>query len=173
MLVSNQFGVNREPLSWTIWILVINILLQLHGFYFLVVTDAEIAEILLKTFLEKDDLMNIAHDLFGNGSIFAPGKSFIYIDYHIFYVFVSFFIVLAITVPIWRPRRKIIAPTFSFKNLNQFVEVFYRQSNIMVEQLKHVAGKGTFSVWKYLTTYTMDSVCGKITYQLELNFNLL
>ncbi|KOB65655.1 Uncharacterized protein OBRU01_20678, partial [Operophtera brumata] len=63
--------------------------------------------------------------------------------------------------PIWRPRRKILAPTFSPKNLNNFVNIFSKQSSMLVEQLKDVAGKGSFPIWKYLTSYTMDSVCGK------------
>ncbi|KOB65052.1 Uncharacterized protein OBRU01_23298, partial [Operophtera brumata] len=45
------------------------------------------------------------------------------------------------------------------KNLHQFVEVFSEQSLLMVDQLEAVAGKGPFSLWKYLTSYTMDSVC--------------
>lgn len=66
------------------------------------------------------------------------------------------------SVPIWRPRRKVIAPIFSVKNLNQFVEVFSEQGSVMVNQLKTMAGKGSFPLWKYLTTYTMDSVCGML-----------
>lgn len=74
-------------------------------------------------------------------------------------------------VPIWRPRRKVLAPTFSQKNLNSFVEVFSRQSCIMIDQLRNVAGRGAFSVWKYLTTYTMDSVCGQYTIMKDQGLN--
>ncbi|KAI8428772.1 hypothetical protein MSG28_007447, partial [Choristoneura fumiferana] len=63
------------------------------------------------------------------------------------------------SIPIWRPRRKILAPTFSMKNLNQFVEIFAQQSNLMTELLRPVAGKGDFSIWKYMNTYSFDSVC--------------
>lgn len=69
---------------------------------------------------------------------------------------------LIITVSIWRPRRKVTAQIFSPKYLNNFVDVFSRQSTILVDQLRNVAEKGAFSVWKYLTTYTMDSVCGML-----------
>ena len=31
----------------------------------------------------------------------------------------------------------------------------------MVEQLQAAAGRGAFSIWQYITTYTMDSVCGE------------
>lgn len=101
---------------------------------YIFVADPVAAELLLKTCLEKDDVVRFFRTLLGNGSIFAP-------------------------VSIWRPRRKILAPTFSPKNLNLFVQVFARQSNLMVKQLKNVAGNGIFSIWNYLPKYTMDSVC--------------
>ncbi|KAJ8732434.1 hypothetical protein PYW07_015033 [Mythimna separata] len=110
---------------------------------FILVADPEAAEILLKSCLDKDDVTKFFRVLLGNGSIFAP-------------------------VSIWRPRRKLLAPTFSQKNLNSFVEVFSRQSRIMVDQLRSAAGKGTFSVWKYLTAYTMDSVC-ETTLGIKMN----
>lgn len=67
----------------------------------------------------------------------------------------------SIAVSIWRPRRKYLAPTFSPKNLLQFAEIFNRQSGVMADQLRSVAGKGTFSIWKYITAYSMDSVFGR------------
>ncbi|XP_073951349.1 cytochrome P450 4C1-like isoform X2 [Choristoneura fumiferana] len=70
----------------------------------------------------------------GNGSIFAP-------------------------VNIWRPRRKILAPTFSMKNLNMFVNVFADQTAVMGNQLAPKAGAGDFSVFKYVANYTFDAVC--------------
>ncbi|KAJ8732334.1 hypothetical protein PYW08_015064 [Mythimna loreyi] len=102
--------------------------------YYTVVVDPVDLEVILKTSLEKDDVMRFARNLIGNGTIFAP-------------------------VSIWRPRRKVLAPTFTPKNLNNFVKIFSRQSIVMTEQLQSVAGTGPFSVWKYLTSYTMDSVC--------------
>ncbi|XP_075970993.1 uncharacterized protein LOC142973239 [Anticarsia gemmatalis] len=101
---------------------------------YLVIADPVNAEFILKNCLEKDDTMKCLRMLTGNGSVFAP-------------------------VNIWRPRRKVLAPTFSPKNLMQFTEIFSRQSIIMVDQLKAAAGRGDFSIWKYITTYSMDSVC--------------
>ncbi|XP_050557104.1 cytochrome P450 4V2 [Spodoptera frugiperda] len=102
--------------------------------YFTVVVDPVDLEVILKSSLEKDDVMRFARNLIGNGTIFAP-------------------------VTIWRPRRKVLAPTFSPKNLNNFVRIFSRQSSVLAEQLQTEADSGPFSVWKYLTSYTMDSVC--------------
>nr|AFP20606.1 cytochrome CYP341B3 [Spodoptera littoralis] len=102
--------------------------------YFTVVVDPVDLEVILKSSLEKDDVMRFARNLIGNGTIFAP-------------------------VSIWRPRRKVLAPTFSPKNLNNFVKIFSRQSSVLAKQLQTEAGRGPFSLWKYLTSYTMDSVC--------------
>ncbi|PZC83859.1 hypothetical protein B5X24_HaOG200059 [Helicoverpa armigera] len=113
---------------------------------YVLVADPEPAEVLLKTCLEKDDVMKYFRRLLGNGSVFAP-------------------------VPIWRPRRKMLAPTFSPKNLNSFVKVFSNQSSTMVKQLSSVAGRGAFSIWKYLTTYSMDSVC-ETTLGIKMNSQL-
>ncbi|KAL4704983.1 hypothetical protein ACJJTC_005469, partial [Scirpophaga incertulas] len=102
--------------------------------FFCVITDAVQAEYVLKTVMEKDDILKFVRVLTGNGSIFAP-------------------------VQIWRPRRKVLAPTFAMRNLNQFVSIFSKQSDILVEKLAAAANKGSFSIWKYITSYTMDSIC--------------
>ncbi|XP_073951875.1 cytochrome P450 4C1-like [Choristoneura fumiferana] len=102
---------------------------------YIVVTDPETVDVVLKSCMDKDDTtMRYCRTVTGNGSIFAA-------------------------VPIWRPRRKILAPTFSMKNLNQFVEIFDQQSSLMSELLRPVAEEGDFSIWKYMNTYTFDSVC--------------
>ncbi|XP_073951347.1 cytochrome P450 4d2-like [Choristoneura fumiferana] len=111
---------------------------------YLVVADPAASEVLLKNCLEKDNnSMRFLQFLVGNGSIYS-------------------------SVSIWRPRRKLLAPTFNTKKLNRFVDVFAKQSAIMVEQLRPSVGKGTISVWKYLTTYTFDSVC-ETTLGVQMN----
>ncbi|XP_050557105.1 cytochrome P450 4V2-like [Spodoptera frugiperda] len=102
--------------------------------YFTVVVDPVDLEVILKSSLEKDDVMRFPRNLVGGGTILAP-------------------------VSLWRLRRKVLAPTFSPKNLNNFVRIFSRQSSVLAEQLQTEADSGPFSVWKYLTSYTMDSVC--------------
>ncbi|XP_059061379.1 cytochrome P450 4d8-like [Achroia grisella] len=99
-----------------------------------ILTDPFAAEKVLKTSLEKHELMQLARPLIGNGSIFAP-------------------------VFIWRPRRKVLAPTFGQKTLNNFVTVFYKQSVILVNKLQSMAEKDKFSVFNYISTYSMDSIC--------------
>ncbi|XP_061709749.1 cytochrome P450 4d8-like isoform X1 [Cydia pomonella] len=121
---AGRIAVKRDGLA-TFW--------MAHKLY-LIVADPVVAELLLKSHLEKDSTMEILQFLVGNGSIYAP-------------------------VSIWRPRRKILAPTFNIKKLNRFVDVFASQSALMVNKLRPLAGKGTFPVWKFLTSYTFHSVC--------------
>ncbi|XP_063619528.1 cytochrome P450 4V2-like [Cydia splendana] len=110
---------------------------------YIVVAEPETSEVILKSCMEKGYVTQFIRTLIGNGSIFAA-------------------------VDIWRPRRKILAPVFSMKNLNEFVKVFNRQSMIMADMLEPMAGGADFSVWRYFNTYTFDSVC-ETTLGIDLN----
>lgn len=66
-----------------------------------------------------------------------------------------------LSVSIWRPRRKVVMPTFSQNNLTQFVDTFAKQASIMLDVLKETSDEDSFDPWKYFSAYTMDSVCGE------------
>ncbi|CAB3227972.1 unnamed protein product [Arctia plantaginis] len=102
--------------------------------FYVVSVDAADVEVILKKCLEKDNILRFVRKLIGNGLAFA-------------------------TVPIWRPRRKISAPTFSQANLNMFAKVFAEQSESMVKQVKSTFGDGAEPLWKYMAKYTFHSVC--------------
>ncbi|KAI5643798.1 cytochrome p450 domain-containing protein [Phthorimaea operculella] len=104
-----------------------------HILYFVMTNPVDL-EYILKHCLEKDDLHRFLKPIIGNGGIFAP-------------------------VPIWRRRRKILVPAFSPKIVENFVEVFSEQSRILVDKLADKADLSRFSIWPYLSTYTLDSVC--------------
>ncbi|KAG7299556.1 hypothetical protein JYU34_016517 [Plutella xylostella] len=104
-----------------------------HILYFVVVDPVDL-EVVLKSCLEKDDLHRFIRKIIGNGGIFAP-------------------------VSIWRRRRKIMVPAFSPKILENFVNVFSEQSQILTNKLSNCANGKIFSIWHYLSTYTLDSVC--------------
>ncbi|XP_063621648.1 cytochrome P450 4C1-like [Cydia splendana] len=111
---------------------------------YVVITDPEVLELVAKKCLEKDDgMVKYVRHVLGNGLIFAP-------------------------VNIWRPRRKVMAPTFNMKNLQNFVPIFDKQSIIMTDKLRERAGSGDFSFWDYITTYTFDSICETVL-GIELN----
>ncbi|XP_075978861.1 cytochrome P450 4d8-like [Anticarsia gemmatalis] len=105
-----------------------------HGNYlYTMVADPISAEYVLKTCLQKDEIVMLLTLFFGSGSILAP-------------------------VSRWRPRRKLLVSTLGAKNVKQFLPIFSEQSQVIVEQLGGVAGKGIVSAWKYYTALTMDTI---------------
>ena len=61
----------------------------------------------------------------------------------------------------WRQHRKILTPTFHFKILEEFIDVFDTNGAIMADKLtKEVNGPG-FDVYKYVTLCALDIICGK------------
>nr|ALX81393.1 cytochrome P450 [Liposcelis entomophila] len=59
----------------------------------------------------------------------------------------------------WRAHRKIITPTFHFKILQEFLDVFNRNGLIMCEKLAAHAGKGPIDVFPYLNLLALDNIC--------------
>ncbi|XP_062554234.1 cytochrome P450 4d1-like isoform X2 [Armigeres subalbatus] len=60
----------------------------------------------------------------------------------------------------WHFHRKIITPTFHFKILEQFVEIFDSQSNILIEKLTPFMKSGeTFDVFPLITLCALDVIC--------------
>jgi cytochrome P450 family 4 len=62
----------------------------------------------------------------------------------------------------WHARRKVITPTFHFKILEQFVEVFDKQSNVFMEKLKKYSGQKAFDVFPLVTLCALDIICGEL-----------
>jgi cytochrome P450 len=58
----------------------------------------------------------------------------------------------------WFNRRKIITPTFHFKILQQFVEVFNKQNEIFVEKLKRKADGQIFDIYNDVTLMSLDII---------------
>ncbi|XP_072940755.1 cytochrome P450 4C1-like [Epargyreus clarus] len=104
-----------------------------HILYFVLINPIDV-EMVLKTCLEKDDLHRFIRKITGYGGIFAP-------------------------VTIWRRRRKILLPAFSPKIVENFVEVFSEQSEKLTKLLATQSDHGKFSIWPFITSYTLDSVC--------------
>lgn len=52
-------------------------------------------------------------------------------------------------------------PAFSPKIVENFVDIFAEQSEKLVSLLDAKDGAGKFSLWPYVSAYTLDSVCGK------------
>jgi cytochrome P450 len=61
----------------------------------------------------------------------------------------------------WYKRRKIITPTFHFKILERFCEVFDKESSVLVQCLEKHVGKGPIDVLPLVCACAMDIMCGK------------
>ena len=60
----------------------------------------------------------------------------------------------------WLGRRRAITPAFHFKILEQFVEVFDRNSNILVEIIKAKGPNEPVDVFPLITLAALDIICG-------------
>lgn len=60
----------------------------------------------------------------------------------------------------WHKHRKIITPTFHFKILESFVDIFSEKSKILVDQLNEHCGNGIpFDIYTYITKAALDIIC--------------
>uniref|UniRef100_A0A182VX83 Uncharacterized protein n=1 Tax=Anopheles minimus TaxID=112268 RepID=A0A182VX83_9DIPT len=86
-----------------------------------------------------------------------------YIDKSIEYDFVRPWLgdgLLTSTGRKWHTRRKVITPTFHFKILEQFVEIFDQQSNTFVQVLgTHAKTGNTFDIFRPVTLCALDVIC--------------
>lgn len=60
----------------------------------------------------------------------------------------------------WMVRRKALTPAFHFKILDEFVEVFDKQTSILVEKLKAFERRGSFNVFPIVARSALDVICG-------------
>ncbi|XP_058450029.1 cytochrome P450 4d1-like isoform X2 [Malaya genurostris] len=103
----------------------------------IIVTDAKVAEGLLNSpkFIEKSAEYDYIRPWLGEGLLTSGDKK-------------------------WFTFRKIITPTFHFKILDEFVEIFDQQSNIFIDQLKPKAESGeSFDVFPMVTLCALDVIC--------------
>lgn len=65
----------------------------------------------------------------------------------------------------WHKRRKAITPAFHFKILDQFIEVFERESRVLIANLereRRLQGSGGFNLYDWINLCTLDTICGKV-----------
>ena len=98
-------------------------------------TNPKDLEVLLssQTLIDKAPDYDNSKEWFGEGLVFSTGKK-------------------------WQTRRRIITPTFHFKILDQFVEVFDKNSKIMVKQMESHKGR-TVDIYPFLSLCAFDSIC--------------
>ncbi|GLH02315.1 Probable cytochrome P450 49a1, partial [Gryllus bimaculatus] len=60
----------------------------------------------------------------------------------------------------WHTHRKLITPTFHFKILETFQDIFTKNSQILVQKLnKEVGNESGFDIFPYITRCTLDIIC--------------
>jgi len=59
----------------------------------------------------------------------------------------------------WQSRRKALTPAFHFKILDEFVQVFDQQANVLTEILRKHSNKAAFNISQYISLYTLDVIC--------------
>lgn len=110
----------------------------LLGMVFVVTTDHRIVDALLASNenLSKNFVYKMLTSWLGNGLLLSSGKS-------------------------WQTMRKIITPTFHFKILEGFVEVFDRQSDALIAKLKSKAdGITPVNIYEPVGLLTLDIIAG-------------
>lgn len=66
----------------------------------------------------------------------------------------------------WFSRRKVITPAFHFKILEQFVEVFEKNSRILIEKFAESKDQSS-DIFPLVTLCALDVICGKKISQLR------
>jgi cytochrome P450 family 4 len=61
----------------------------------------------------------------------------------------------------WANHRKLLTPAFHFKVLENFVDVFNRNGNILVEKLSSLVNGPEFDVTPYMTLCALDNISGE------------
>lgn len=61
----------------------------------------------------------------------------------------------------WKPRRKLIASTFSPKILESFIPIFIKQTEILIRKFDSLAETGEiFDAWDPISRLSLDAICG-------------
>uniref|UniRef100_A0A182QL51 Cytochrome P450 n=1 Tax=Anopheles farauti TaxID=69004 RepID=A0A182QL51_9DIPT len=101
------------------------------------VTDPKDIEVLLSSpkYIDKSSEYDFIRPWLGEGLLISSGRK-------------------------WQTHRKIITPTFHFKILEQFVEIFDQQGHTFVDILRLFAKSGeTFDVFPLVTLCALDVIC--------------
>lgn len=102
----------------------------------LVITEPKDMEFLMnhKNTITKSDFYNFLHHWLGTGLLTSTGNK-------------------------WRKHRKIITPAFHFQILEDFVDIFNTQGDVLVSKLKEVTNKSSLDVYPFVGRAALDIIC--------------
>jgi len=66
---------------------------------------------------------------------------------------------LTSTNPKWRKHRKMITPAYHFQILEQFIDVFENNGNVMITKFKEQTNKDCLNVYPLVTLCALDIIC--------------
>lgn len=69
----------------------------------------------------------------------------------------------------WFGRRRVITPTFHFKILEQFFEVFVKHNQVLMANIQEKANGKIFDIFPLITASVMNSICGNLN-NFQMNF---
>ncbi|GJQ86415.1 hypothetical protein Trydic_g10324 [Trypoxylus dichotomus] len=103
---------------------------------YLIILNPKDMEILMnhQSALKKSDLYNYMRNWLGAGLLTAHGDR-------------------------WRKHRKIITPAFHFQILEEFIDVFNNQSEVLVSILKKECTHDNVDIYPFITRCTLDIIC--------------
>lgn len=64
------------------------------------------------------------------------------------------------SVDLWKVHRRILLPIFHNRIIDDYIDVFGEQGNVLVERMKEQVEKPKFDVFKYITSCMLDIVFG-------------
>lgn len=59
----------------------------------------------------------------------------------------------------WHRRRKVLTPAFHFRILDDFIDVFREQADVLADRFVEQVGKDGFNVFPLVTLCTLDIIC--------------
>jgi cytochrome P450 len=104
----------------------------------IMVADPKHLEVILTSnkFISKSSQYGFLHESLGEGLLFSTNQK-------------------------WFTRRRIITPTFHFKILEQFFEVFVEQNQLLMDRIQEKADGRIFDIFPLVTASVMNTIIGK------------
>lgn len=102
------------------------------------IDDPKHLEIILTSpkFLSKSSQYSFLHSTLGEGLLFSTKEK-------------------------WFARRRVITPTFHFKILEQFFDVFVKHNQTLLEKINDKANQKPFDIFPLVTSSVMNALCGE------------
>ena len=68
----------------------------------------------------------------------------------------------------WHSHRKLLNPYFGTKNLLSIIPIFNRKVAILMDNFKHLDGKGEFNVFYSMTALTLETILKVMDYDVDI-----